>query len=78
MANGGDRLTRRGEVPNGSQDLVIDQLRTENRKLKLYLAAVIRLLVSKGAISKEEVARFIEVIDAEDGVVDGEFTGDIL
>lgn len=42
----------------------IEQLRNENRELKLYLATVIRLLVSKGVLKQEEVDTIVRAIDA--------------
>jgi hypothetical protein len=61
-----------------SQDKQIDLLVAENAELKLYLAAVVRLLRSKGAISGEELQAMVRSIDAEDGAVDGRFTGDVV
>ena len=59
------------------QDSRIDMLEAENCELKLYLAAVIRLLISKGAVHREEFARFVDLIDRSDGAEDGQFRGDI-
>ena len=41
----------------------IELLQQENRELKLYLATVIRLLVSKGAIKPEEVETIVRAIE---------------
>lgn len=54
-----------------SQDLELNKLRRENDELKLYLAAVVRLLTSKGVVTTEEVQKMVEAIDAEDGAMDG-------
>ena len=41
-------------------------------QLKLYLTAVLRLLVAKRVVSKEELEALVVAIDGEDGTVDGE------
>jgi len=50
----------------------------ENDHLKLYLASMIRLLINKGVLAREEVEKMVDVIDAEDGAMDGKVRGDIL
>jgi hypothetical protein len=52
-------------------------LQAENDELRLYLAAVIRILVSKGVVTQAEMKQIVDVIDAEDGTVDGKFTGNL-
>ena len=61
-----------------SQDKKIDALISENAELKLYLACVIRLLVTKGVISPVELKAVVEKVDAEDGSSDGKYNGDIV
>jgi len=63
---------RRGER---TRDQRIARLEQENAELKLYLASLVRLLVSKGAFSGEEFGRFVRVVDESDGTADGKFTG---
>ena len=41
----------------------IADLQRENRELKLYLATLIRLLVSKGVLKPEEVAATVNAIE---------------
>jgi hypothetical protein len=41
----------------------IAQLQNENHELKLYLATLIRLLVSKGIVKQEEVETIVSAID---------------
>ncbi len=60
-----------------TQDEAIDALFSENGQLKLYLASLIRLLTTKGVISKEELQTMVRAIDREDGAADGKFTGDL-
>jgi hypothetical protein len=43
----------------------IEQLRKENRELKLYLATLMRLLVSKGVLRQEEVETAVKAIETE-------------
>ena len=61
-----------------SQDKQIEILIAEVAELKLYLAAVIRLMTAKGSISSEELRAMVESVDAEDGNKDGKYTGDIF
>jgi hypothetical protein len=41
----------------------IERLKSENHELKLYLATLIRLLVSKGVLQQEEVAATVSAIE---------------
>jgi hypothetical protein len=61
-----------------SQDEIIHHLMTENAQLKLYFASLVRLLIRKGSISKDELAAIVAVVDAEDGSADGRFDGEIV
>ena len=54
-----------------SQDEKIEALVRENGELKLYLAALIRLLVAKGSVSEAELQAMVAAVDAEDGKADG-------
>ena len=76
IAHLASRLRAQSSI-DGSQDARIDTLAAENRELKLYLAAVIRLLVSRGVVTRDEFARFVDIIDRSDGAEDGQFGGDI-
>jgi len=58
-----------------SHDLRYDALIRENGELKLYLAAVVRLLTAKGVITKTELETLVDAIDAEDGRSDGKYDG---
>jgi hypothetical protein len=53
------------------------RFQAENDELRLYLAAVIRILVSKRVVTQAEIRQIVDVIDAEDGTVDGKFTGNL-
>ena len=54
-----------------SQDEELMKLRRENDELKLYIAALIRLLINKETLTAEEITRMVDIIDAEDGAMDG-------
>jgi hypothetical protein len=53
------------------------QLEDKIDELRLYLAAVVRLLIAKKIVTPEEMAQLIDVIDAEDGVRDGKYKGKV-
>lgn len=59
-------------------DAELQAVQRENDQLKLYLAAVIRLLISKGVIAQEDIQKMVVIIDAEDGAMDGKARGDVL
>ncbi len=68
--------TERGE--NLSQNELIRRLRVENDELKLYLAALVRLLLAKGAFTRDEFAQLVDAIDREDGAGDGQYRGRVV
>ena len=41
----------------------IKELQIENDQMKLYLASLVRLLVSKRTISEDELSAFVDMID---------------
>jgi hypothetical protein len=47
----------------------------ENGELKLHLAALTRLLVAKGVLTRQELAELADSIDRADGQADGRYTG---
>lgn len=69
------REINKAQRQDRSQDETLRRLVAENTELKLYLAALMRLLVTKGAISRDELTSVVEAIDAEDGRADGRFSG---
>ena len=60
-----------------SQDKKIEALARENAELKLYLASLARLLMTKDIITPDELRAMVKAIDAEDGQVDGQYGGTI-
>jgi hypothetical protein len=69
-------LQRSRSSDSGSTD-AFRRLQAENDELRLYLAAVIRVLVSKRVVTQAEIRQLVEAIDAEDGTVDGKFSGEL-
>ena len=55
-------LAEKGQIDR-EQGQSIEQLKKENHELKLYLATVIRLLVSKGVLKQEEVETIVRAIE---------------
>ena len=53
----------------------LDRLAAENAELKLYLAAVVRLLQNKGVVTPAELAQIVDAIDRSDGTGDGKWSG---
>ena len=53
----------------------LKRLARENSELRLYLAALIRLLASKGVVTSAELTAIVETIDRSDGQPDGGYTG---
>ncbi len=54
---------------------MVEDLVAENAQLRLYFVSLVRLLTKKGAISKEEITAMVSAVDAEDGRVDGKYSG---
>jgi hypothetical protein len=57
---------RNQQTDHGSADAGIQALQRENHDLKLYLATLIRLLVNKNILTKDELARFVDLVDPEE------------
>jgi hypothetical protein len=55
----------------------LDHLATENAELKLYLAAVVRLLVAKNVVTATELEQIVDTIDRSDGQADRRLAGRI-
>lgn len=56
----------------------VAELERENMELRLYLAATIRYLSTRGVIDPKEFRVLVEEIDAEDGMTDGNFGGPMV
>ena len=75
-----DRMKRQldsssARLTGSTQEL--QRLATENDELKLYVATIFRVLVSKKVVSQEELRDLIHAIDREDGQTDQAFRGDV-
>jgi len=70
-----EMLRSRSSGPGSADEFI--RLQAENDELRLYLAAVIRILISKRVVTQSEVKQIVDAIDAEDGTVDGKFTGNL-
>ncbi len=44
-------------------DQAITRLQQENHELKIYIATLLRLLVSKGVLSSAELTKFVDLLD---------------
>jgi len=75
-------LRRRVRAESGAAardiEVRLDILERQSDEMKLYLAAIVRYLASKGQIDLHEFAKLVDEIDAEDGSADGRFKGDVL
>ena len=56
----------------------LQRLTDENDELKLYIAAILRVLVSKNVVTQAELQSLVQAIDREDGEPDGGFTGNVM
>ena len=65
----------RGRSSGDDVDPRLEQLQAENDELRLYLFAVVRLLVAKNVVTMDDVRQVVAAVDAEDGSADGKYTG---
>jgi hypothetical protein len=56
----------------------LDELEAENDELKLYMAALLRYLASRGQLDVAQFRALVEAVDAQDGSADGKFSGKIV
>ncbi|MCI0638413.1 MAG: hypothetical protein L0Y70_05020 [Gemmataceae bacterium] len=62
----------------GPDEKRMETLQRENDELKLYLAAVLRLLISKGVATVDEVRALVSALDSEDGEQDKKYGGGMM
>ena len=62
----------RGSSPEVSGEIA--RLQAEIDEMRLYLTALVRLLASKGVVTQEDIKRFVDLIDMEDGTRDGRYS----
>jgi hypothetical protein len=71
-----DRLRAAGQYDRAlARDL--ESVQREHDEVKLYLAALVRLLIAKGVVDREEIVQIVDSIDRADGRSDGKFGGPI-
>ncbi len=68
--------TLRARSQLAAKHIQIAALRSELGRQKLAIEALTRFLVTKGIIDETELGEFIEVVDAEDGEIDGKLAFD--
>jgi hypothetical protein len=56
----------------------LSKLAGENAELKLYLAALIQLLIAKNIVVPDELKTVVEKLDSTDGKANKRFDGDIV
>jgi len=61
-----------------SQDEELLKLRRETDQLKLCLAAIIRLLAARNVLTVEQLQKMVNIIDSEDGAMDGKTRNNIV
>lgn len=54
----------------------IAQLEREIDEMRLYVVSMMRLLLSKNLVSREELERMLKMVDGLDGSEDGRHSGD--
>ncbi len=57
---------------------IIAALQAENDEMKLYLAAVVRMMVHKNFCTIDEIKQIVHALDVADGAADGKMQGSIL
>ena len=67
----------RSSASDMDETRAIGMLQAENAELRLYLASLISIMISKKYITQEEFEEITSIIDGMDGVVDGRFDGEI-
>jgi hypothetical protein len=72
-----EQLRSRPDVP-ASVEQRLERLQRDNDELKLYLAAVIRLLVARKLATPDDMRALVAAVDREDGVEDKKYTGPLL
>ena len=63
---------------SGSSPDRLAALERENAQMRLYLAALVRYLVSRGTVNVDEFRVLVDQIDREDGQEDGGFNGKVV
>ena len=67
----------RSRARRGASRKDVERLEGEVDELRLYLAALVRLVVARGVITEEELRALVAAVDAEDGAADGRHGGKV-
>jgi hypothetical protein len=59
-------------------DEMIGRLRRDNNELRLYLAAIVRLLLAKDVVTLDEIRQIVDALDREDEQLDGAYGGPVV
>ena len=70
-----DRLREEIRGSHSGPADTLERVQAQNDELRLFLAVIIRILISKGVVTESEMKQIVYAIDAEDGTLDGKFTG---
>lgn len=75
-----EHLRKAATIPNpfAAKHADIETLQQEVGELRLLVAVLYRLLLTKGQVTETEVHALISSLDAADGKRDGRFTGDAV
>lgn len=52
-------------------------LRQDIAELRLYVAVLVRMLVAKNVVTREELEALVAAVDGEDGRIDGRHSGPV-
>jgi len=59
-------------------DEKLEQLLGENAELRLYVAALVKLMIDKKVLSEKDVVACMEELDRSDGLADGAYDGPLM
>ena len=56
----------------------VAQLEKDNSELRLYTAALVRYLGYKGLLDQDDFRKLVDIVDGQDGSIDGGYKGKIV
>jgi len=57
------RVLENQQADHQTLEAAVESLQRENHELKMYLATLIRLLVTKNVLTQDELNRFVDLLD---------------
>jgi hypothetical protein len=69
---------RAKQAAPSSAEQRLEKLQQENDELKLYLAAILRMMVAKKLATVDEIKALVAAVDREDGVEDRKYKGPVV